>query len=93
MSILPTNFTLEEVLKYADIDEKTRDRLYEVLRQVNEKEQIIKRLENRIEVIEEQWNFCRDYIEVVLGATKSTTKHKDLVKVIETTLENSYIEL
>jgi len=90
---IPTNFTLEEVLKYADMDEKTRNRLYEVLRQVNEKEKEIKSLNRRIEVVEEQWHFCQDYIELVVEATKTTTKHKDLVKVINSELENSYIEL
>ena len=90
---IPSNFTLEEVLKYSDIDNKTSERLYKVLEQLNKQVKTIEQLNKRIEIIEEQVYFRDEFIEQVIEFTKTTTKHKDLVKCINQTLENSYIEL
>jgi hypothetical protein len=45
------------------------------------------------ERLREQIYFRNEYIEQVVQTSKTTTKHKDLAKFIEITLENSYIEL
>ena len=45
------------------------------------------------ELLQEQIYFRNEYIGNIQEACKTTTKHKDLVRYINTQLENSYIEL
>lgn len=90
---IPSNFTLEEVLKYSDIDDKTSERLYKVLEQLNKQVKTIEQLNKRVEILEDEIYFRTEFIEKVIEFTKTTTKHKDLVECINKTLENSYIEL
>ena len=90
---IPSNFTLDDVIRYVRIPEEVRQLLESASKRINYLEAEIKREDRRLEVVEEQLNFCRDYIWQVNEEAKKATKVKDLKKFIEVTLENSYIEL
>lgn len=97
MSILntsvPSNFTIEEILKYANLGYELRDKLTDVVDSILSLQEELRLAQNRIEVIEEDIYFRDEFIKSVLVSCDTTTKHKDLVQEIKLELENSYIEL
>ena len=90
---IPSNYSLEEIIKYIDLPEQVRKLMEEAAFKIIELEKEVKafgRVEGRLR---EQIYFRDTYIEMVLAESKRTTKHKELAKFIEIELENSYIEL
>jgi hypothetical protein len=90
---IPSNYSLEEIVKYVDLPEPVRKLLEEAAFKIIELEKEVKAFDRIEERLREQIYFRNEYIEQVVQASKTTTKHKDLAKFIEITLENSYIEL
>jgi hypothetical protein len=90
---IPSNYSLEEIVKYVDLPEPVRKLLEEAAFKIIELEKEVKAFDRIEERLREQIYFRDEYIEQVVQASKTTTKHKDLAKFIEITLENSYIEL
>jgi hypothetical protein len=90
---VPSNYSLEEICKYVDLPEPVRKLLEEAAFKIIELEKEVKAFDRIEERLREQIYFRDDYIEQVVQTSKTTTKHKDLAKFIEITLENSYIEL
>ena len=90
---IPSNYSLEEIIKYVDLPEPVRKLLEEAAFKIIELEKEVKAFNRIEERLREQIYFRDEYIEQVVQASKTTTKHKDLAKFIEITLENSYIEL
>jgi hypothetical protein len=90
---IPSNYSLEEIVKYVDLPEPVRKLLEEAAFKIIELEKEVKAFDRIEERLREQIHFRDEYIEQVVQASKTTTKHKDLAKFIEITLENSYIEL
>lgn len=90
---IPSNYSLEEIVKYVDLPEPVRKLLEEAAFKIIELEKEVKAFDRVEERLREQIYFRDEYIEQVVQASKTTTKHKELAKFIEITLENSYIEL
>jgi hypothetical protein len=90
---IPSNYSLEEIVKYVDLPEPVRKLLEEAAFKIIELEKEVKAFDRIEERLREQIHFRDEYIEQVVQTSKTTTKHKDLAKFIEITLENSYIEL
>jgi hypothetical protein len=90
---IPSNYSLEEIVKYVDLPEPVRKLLEEAAFKISELEKEVKAFDRIEERLREQIYFRDEYIEQVVQTSKTTTKHKDLAKFIEITLENSYIEL
>jgi hypothetical protein len=90
---IPSNYSLEEIVKYVDLPEPVRKLLEEAAFKIIELEKEVKAFDRIEERLREQIYFRDEYIEQVVQTSKTTTKHKDLAKFIEITLENSYIEL
>jgi hypothetical protein len=90
---IPSNYSLEEIVKYVDLPEPVRKLLEEAAFKIIELEKEVKAFDRIEERLREQIYFRNEYIEQVVQTSKTTTKHKDLAKFIEITLENSYIEL
>lgn len=90
---IPSNYSLEEIVKYIDLPESVRKLLEEAAFKIIELEKEVKAFDRTEERLREQIYFRDEYIEQVVQASKTTTKYKDLAKFIEITLENSYIEL
>jgi hypothetical protein len=90
---IPSNYSLEEIVKYVDLPEPVRKLLEEAAFKIIELEKEVKAFNRIEERLREQIHFRDEYIEQVVQTSKTTTKHKDLAKFIEITLENSYIEL
>ena len=90
---IPSNYSLEEICKYVDLPEPVRKLLEEAAFKIIELEKEVKAFDRIEERLREQIYFRDEYIEQVRAEAKATTKHKDLAKFIEITLENSYIEL
>lgn len=90
---IPSNYSLEEIIKYIDLPDPVRKLLEEAAFRIIDLELEVKSFSRVEELLREQIYFRDVYIEQVVQASKETTKHKDLAKFIEITLENSYIEL
>jgi hypothetical protein len=90
---IPSNYSLEEIVKYVALPEPVRKLLEEAAFKIIELEKEVKAFDRIEERLREQIYFRDEYIEQVVQTSKTTTKHKDLAKFIEITLENSYIEL
>ena len=90
---IPSNYSLEEIVKYVALPEPVRKLLEEAAFKIIELEKEVKAFDRMEERLREQIYFRDEYIEQVVQTSKTTTKHKDLAKFIEITLENSYIEL
>jgi hypothetical protein len=90
---IPSNYSLEEIVKYVDLPEPVRKLLEEAAFKIIELEKEVKAFDRIEERLREQIYFRDEYIGQVVQTSKTTTKHKDLAKFIEITLENSYIEL
>ena len=90
---IPSNYSLEEIVKYVDLPEPVRKLLEEAAFKIIELEKEVKAFDRIEERLREQIYFRDEYIEQVVQTSKTTTNHKDLAKFIEITLENSYIEL
>ena len=90
---IPSNYSLEEIIKYIDLPEQVRKLMEEAAFRIIELEKEVKAFDRIEERLREQIYFRNEYIEKVVAESKTTTKHKDLAKFIEIELENSYIEL
>lgn len=83
---IPSNFSLEEALKFVTLPEIVLDKI-ETL------EAKLERSFKDYEILEEQINFCEDYISEILEYSKTATKAKDIKEYIVNKYENLYIEL
>ena len=90
---IPSNYSLEEIIKYIDLPEQVRKLMEEAAFRIIELEKEVKAFNRVEERLREQIYFRDEYIEKVVAESKRTTKHKELAKFIEIELENSYIEL
>ena len=90
---IPSNYSLEEIIKYIDLPEQVRKLMEEAAFKIIELEKEVKAFDRIEERLREQIYFRNEYIEKVVAESKRTTKHKELDKFIEVELENSYIEL
>jgi len=90
---IPSNYSLEEIIKYIDLPEQVRKLMEEAAFRIIELEKEVKAFDRIEERLREQIYFRNEYIEKVVNESKRTTKHKELAKFIEIELENSYIEL
>lgn len=90
---IPSNFSIAEVIRYSEMPEHIRARLYEVLESIKEVQANLEDAEKRIELLEESVYERDVFIKDVFLLCKSTTKHKDLVTRIKVCFEESNIEL
>lgn len=90
---IPSNFTLDDVIRYVRIPEEVRQLLESAAKRINYLDAELKHEYKRVEIAEEQLVFCRGYIWQIQVGAKKATNVKDLKKFIEVTLENSSIEL
>lgn len=90
---IPSNFSIEEVLKFADLPAGLASLIEEQFEKVAKAEKELERIEGRVEHLQEQLYFRNEYIESVLKEAKQAKKCKELVSFIEFEFENSYIEL
>lgn len=91
--MIPSNYTPEEVVKYCALPEEVKDLVQALADKIKDLEVKIKSFDRTKEVLKEQIYFRDTYIAQVLAESKRTTKCKDLVRFIQVTLEDSYIEL
>lgn len=93
MNILPSNYTLDEIIKYGRLPEQAVKALEQIQANLNglEKENDEYRKENN--QLSDQLYHCKEFIESTKIRCESATECKKLVADILTELENSYIEL
>lgn len=89
----PSNYTLDEIVRYTSIPDDVRALVDQACDRIRQLEHEVACLRKSEEILQEQVYFRNEYIEQVVDMVKNTTKHKELAKFIEVTLENSYIEL
>lgn len=90
---IPSNFTLEETIKYCELTPQLSDMFEKVLDTIAEKDNQITRLKKELEIIEEQNYFRAELIDKILSACLDTTTHKDLVRYINIAYDDSGVEL
>lgn len=90
---IPSNYSLEEIIKYIDLPEQVRKLMEEAAFKIIELEKEVKAFDKIEERLRDQIYFRDEYIEKIVVESKRTTNHKELAKFIEIELENSYIEL
>jgi predicted DNA-binding protein YlxM (UPF0122 family) len=90
---IPSNFSLTEIIKYAEMPDNIRHSISTVLDSIKEMQDDLHTANKRIELLQENIYFRDAFIEDVLRLTKTTTKHKDLVARINICFEESNIEL
>ena len=90
---IPSNFSLEEVVKYAEMPEEVRVSLSSIFNTIGELQRRITQFEKHEEILEEQLYFRDEFIRSIVERCKYATKCKELVKDILLELDNSYIEL
>jgi hypothetical protein len=89
---IPSNFSLQEVIKYAEMPEVVRDSVASIFDTVIELQEQLRVSEKRQEVLEDQLYFRDEFIRSTMERCENTTKHKDLVRQIKTELYDSCIE-
>ena len=92
-SLLPSNCSFDEIIKYGRLPEQAVKALEQVQDRLIELEKENKALNRRNEVIFEQWCFCKEFISSTKERCQTATKCKELVAAILTELDDSYIEL
>lgn len=90
---IPSNFSLEEALKFTVLPDEIVSKLETYIVDRNNIQTELESTYRDYEILEEQLNFCRDYISELLEYSKTATKVKDLKEYIVNKYENSYIEL
>ena len=90
---IESNFSVEEIVKYAEMPEGVRDSISTIFDTIKSLENEIQILNRNNELLSEAVGLRNEFIEQVLLACKDTTKHKELVKQIRDDLESSSIEL
>lgn len=90
---IPSNFTLEETIKYCELTPQLSDMFEKVLDTIAKKDNQITRLKKELEIIEEQNYFRAELIDKILSACLDTTTHKDLVRYINIAYDASGVEL
>lgn len=93
MTNIPSNYTLDEIIKYGRLPEQAVKTLEQMQDRLIELEKENKSLNRHNEIISEQWHFCQDFIASTKERCKSATRCKELVAAILTELDDSYIEL
>jgi hypothetical protein len=90
---IPSNFSNEEIVKYVSMPEEARVVIEQLANELISWKEQVRSFSKLEEQLHEQIYFRDTFIEQVIEACKTTTKHKDLVKYIKNTLAESYIEL
>jgi len=93
--MIPSNFTLEEIIKYAlprEISDTLQPYFDKILEEITAKEEELVYLRRREELLSEQLYFAVDLIEEIEDRCKQTGTKKELVKGITYSIENSMFE-
>jgi hypothetical protein len=91
MNNIPSNFSLEEVIKFRNIPEEVLNLIYEALDNIEELEFIIEEQNHKLEIVEEQVYFRDNIINHITDCIKDMDKaaisNKDLNKLLDITWE------
>jgi len=93
---IPSNYTLEEVIKYCNLPEEVVVRLEDMMDKMQILEKQVKQADRIEERLREQVQFRDNYIEEVMDVFSKAKSKQELVeakKYAGIALENSYIEL
>lgn len=93
MKHIPSNFTLEETVKYCELTPQLSDMFEKVIDTMADKDNEISKLKKQLEILLEQNYFHNELLEKILSACIDTTTHKDLVKYIHIAYDDSGVEL
>ena len=89
--MIPSNFTLEEFLKYSNINSELDNKFQELINEL--KAQVEKKADKIEEQLREEIYFRDEFIQSTLQYCNTITKCEDLVSAIKREFENSDIEL
>ena len=93
--MIPSNFTLEEAMEYAvplEIAKVLQPLFDRVLDELAEKEEELKSLEEKYELMSEQVFFADSLIDNIEEKCKETGGKRELVKEINSLIEESMFE-
>ena len=93
---IPSNFSLEEMIKYVNLPPEVVAKLEEVQDKLIDLEKKVVQADRIEERLREQVQFRDNYIEEIQGVFRKAKSKQELVeakKWAEVALENSYIEL
>jgi hypothetical protein len=93
---IPSNFSLEEIIKYVELDSNVNRLVEESIDKIIKLEKELTSVESSLERKEEELAFCRDFIEIsmnMLDRAKSKVELTEAKKQIIIDLKNSCIEL
>ncbi len=90
---LPSNFSLQEVIKYSAMPEEVRISVSTIFDVVTALEVEVRDSDRRIELLVEDVTNLRIFAQEVMKACKDHTKCKELKDSIEESLSNHNIEL
>jgi hypothetical protein len=90
---IPSNFSLEEIIKYCSLPEEAKNLIEQMYDKIVNVDKENDALTKRNELLEEQIYFRDEFIRSTKERCESVTKCKELVKDILTELDDSYIEL
>ena len=90
---IPSNFSLIEIIKYAEMPDNIRHSMSTVLDSIKEMQDDLHTANKRIELLEESVYERDEFIQDVLTLSKSTTNHKDLTNRIKVCFEEYNIEI
>ena len=93
MNNIPSNFSIEEILKYGSFTEEVKLACEKLFYQIIELDEENNALTKRNELLEEEIYFRNEFIRSTKERCETATKCKELVKDILTELDDSYIEL
>jgi hypothetical protein len=90
---IPSNFSLEEIIKYCSLPEEARRLVEQLHDKIIDMDKENNYLTKENEKLEEQIYFRDEFIRSTKERCETATKCKELVKDILTELDDSYIEL
>lgn len=90
---ITSNFSFEEVMRYADIPENVRALFDSMTEKLAMQQEEINNLNKAEERLSEQLFFARELVTVIDGVVESTTKMSDFKKRYIQLREDSYFEV
>jgi uncharacterized protein YoxC len=92
----PSNYTLEEVLANVELPVEIKERIEQLIPDIEEKNEEIDSLERDVEDLQEQLYYARELLQNIFDACKNDFRFKEtknLVIALQNYAEDSYFEL
>ena len=97
MNNIPSNLSLEEILKYSDIPEELKnvlsDKIQEQLEKLQEEIKELIVCDKKIELLEEQLMFQENFIVQVFTHLRNNSTYKAVCKNIKESFEDCNLEI